>query len=59
MTTNETFLQMAERHRKLDQLAQGSFEWSGMACSIGCFNHDLGQKLGDFAALAKNCIRLC
>ena len=51
--TNETFLQLAERHRKLDQLAQGSFEWTGKACSIGCFNHDLGQEPGDFKALAE------
>ena len=51
--TNETFLQLAERHRELDQLAQGDFRWTGKACSIGCFNHDLGQKPGDFKALSK------
>ena len=48
----ETFLQMAERHRAADMLAKGRFDWTGQACSIGCFNHDLGQEPGDFAALA-------
>ena len=48
----ETFLQMAERHREADQLAKGRFEYDGSACSVGCFNHDLGQRPGDFRALS-------
>lgn len=48
----ETFLQMAERHREQDMLAKGEFEWTGKACSVGCFNYDLDQEPGDFAALA-------
>lgn len=50
----ETFLQMAERHRAADMLMQGDFEMhDGKACSVGCFNHDLGSEADDFAALAK------
>jgi len=51
----ETFLQMAERHHAADgMLAKGRFEWSGSsACSVGCFNHDLGNEPADFEALSR------
>ena len=52
--TRETFLEMAERHFAVDgMLAKGSFNMTnGSACSVGCFNHDLGNDPSDFAALA-------
>ena len=53
---NETtkFIDMAKRHRDQDMLDAGSFEMkNGKACSVGCFNAELGNKPSDFAALAK------
>ena len=48
-----TFLEMAERHRAADMLIQGFFEkQDGKACSVGCFNADLGNAPDDFEALA-------
>lgn len=49
----ETLLEMATRHREMDMLAAGRFEFTdGQACSIGCFNRDLGQPPGDIQAYA-------
>lgn len=52
--TQETFAEMARRHREADMLAAGNFQMvGGQACSIGCFCHDYGLKPGDFEGLAK------
>ena len=52
--TQETFAEMARRHRDADMLLAGGFEMiDGQACSIGCFCLDYGLKPGDFAGLAK------
>ena len=52
--TQETYLEMAHRHRDMDNLAKGEFSFkNGKACSVGCFNHDLGNDPSDFAALSK------
>lgn len=51
--TPQEFIDMAEHHRAADMLAQRSFEFNGKSCSIGCFNHDLGQVPGSFRALSQ------
>ena len=52
--TQETFLEMARRHREADMLVAQRFEMvDGQACSIGCFCHDYGLKPSDFSGLAK------
>jgi len=52
--TQETFLEMARRHRDADMLVANTFKMvDGQACSIGCFCHDHGLKPNDFAGLAK------
>ena len=52
--TQETFLEMAIRHRADDMLVAQRFEMvDGQACSIGCFCHEHGLKPNDFSGLAK------
>jgi hypothetical protein len=52
--TQETFAEMARRHRAADMLAAGNFKMvDGQACSVGCFCYDYGLKPGDFEGLAK------
>ena len=52
--TQETFAEMARRHRDADMLAAGSFKMvNGKSCSISCFCHDYGLEPSDFAGLAK------
>ena len=52
--TQETFAEMARRHRDADMLVAGVFKMiDGQACSIGCFCHDYGLEPNDFAGLAK------
>ena len=52
--TQETFLEMARRHRDDDMLVAQRFEMvDGQACSIGCFCHDYGLEPDDFEGLAK------
>jgi hypothetical protein len=52
--TQETFAEMARRHREADMLVDGRFEMiDGQACSIGCFCHDYGLEPGDYEELAK------
>ena len=52
--TQETFLEMALRHRDADMLVAERFEMiDGQACSIGCFCHDYGLEPSDFSGLAK------
>jgi hypothetical protein len=52
--TQETFLEMARRHRADDMLVAQRFEMvDGQACSIGCFCHDYGLEPDDFSGLAK------
>ena len=52
--TQETFAEMARRHRDADMLVAERFEMiDGQACSIGCFCHDYGLEPNDFAGLAK------
>lgn len=52
--TQETFLEMARRHRADDMLVNNTFEMvDGQACSIGCFCHDYGLEPSDFSGLAK------
>ena len=52
--TQETFLEMARRHRDDDMLVAHRFEMvDGQACSIGCFCHDYGLEPDDFEGLAK------
>jgi len=52
--TQETFLEMARRHREADMLVAERFEMiDGQACSIGCFCHDYGLEPSDFEGLAK------
>ncbi|GIT90170.1 hypothetical protein JANAI62_03470 [Jannaschia pagri] len=53
--TPQQFIDMAKAHRAADQLASGHFERrDGQACSVGCFNYDLGQTPGDFEALSES-----
>jgi hypothetical protein len=52
--TQETFAEMARRHRDADMLLAGSFKMvGGQACSVGCFCHDYGLEPADFEGLAK------
>jgi hypothetical protein len=52
--TQETFAEMARRHREADMLAAGEFRMvGGQACSVGCFCYDYGLMPGDFEGLAK------
>jgi hypothetical protein len=52
--TQETFLEMAIRHRADDMLVARRFEViDGKACSIGCFCHDYGLEPSDFSGLAE------
>ena len=52
--TQETFLEMARRHRDDDMLVAQRFEMvDGQACSIGCFCHDYGLEPDDFSGLAE------
>ena len=52
--TQETFLEMARRHRDADMLVANTFEMiDGQACSIGCFCHDYGLEPEDFSGLAE------
>jgi hypothetical protein len=52
--TQETFAEMARRHRDADMLVAGNFLMiGGQACSIGCFCHDYGLEPSDFTGLAK------
>ena len=52
--TQETFAEMARRHRDADMLVANTFEMvDGQACSIGCFCHDHGLEPSDFSGLAK------
>jgi hypothetical protein len=52
--TQETFAEMARRHRDADMLLAGNFEMiNGQACSIGCFCYDYGLTPGDYEGLAK------
>jgi hypothetical protein len=52
--TQETFAEMARRHRAADMLAAGAFEMvDGQACSVGCFCYDYGLPPSDFTGLAK------
>jgi hypothetical protein len=52
--TQETFAEMARRHRDADMLVAGEFKVvGGQACSIGCFCHDYGLGPADFEGLAK------
>jgi hypothetical protein len=52
--TQETFAEMARRHREADMLAAGDFQMvAGQACSVGCFCHDYGLTPGDYEGLAK------
>jgi hypothetical protein len=52
--TQETFAEMARRHRAADMLLAGNFNMvGGQACSVGCFCHDYGLMPGDFEGLAK------
>jgi hypothetical protein len=52
--TQETFLEMARRHRDDDMLVVERFEMvDGQACSIGCFCHDYGLEPSDFSGLAE------
>ena len=52
--TQETFAEMARRHRDADMLVANTFEMvDGQACSIGCFCHDHGLEPNDFSGLAK------
>jgi hypothetical protein len=52
--TQETFAEIARRHREADMLAAGNFKMvDGQACSVGCFCYDYGLKPGDFEGLAK------
>jgi hypothetical protein len=52
--TQETFAEMARRHREADMLVANTFEMlDGQACSIGCFCHDYGLQPNDFLGLAK------
>jgi hypothetical protein len=55
MENNETLLQMAKRHQAADMLRAGEYydQLTGKGCSIGCFNHDLGNDPEDHAAFAK------
>lgn len=53
--TPQQCIEMAEAHRAADALRKGRFEWvGGAACSVGCFNHDLGQAPGDLSALSQS-----
>jgi hypothetical protein len=52
--TQETFAEMARRHRDADMLVDGTFAMvRGQACSIGCFCYDYGLRENDFEGLAK------
>ena len=52
--TQETFAEMARRHRDADMLVANRFKMiNGQACSIGCFCHDYKLWPSDFAGLAK------
>jgi hypothetical protein len=52
--TQETFAEMARRHRAADMLLAGNFNMvGGQACSVGCFCHDYGLEPADFEGLAK------
>ena len=52
--TQETFAEMARRHRDADMLVAKRFEMvDGQACSIGCFCHDYGLEPSDFSGLAE------
>jgi hypothetical protein len=52
--TQETFAEMARRHRDADMLVADTFKMiDGQACSIGCFCHDYGLKPSDFSGLAE------
>jgi hypothetical protein len=55
MKNNETLLQMAKRHQAADMLRAGEYydPSTGKGCSIGCFNHDLGNAPEDHRAFAK------
>lgn len=44
---------MAKRHLDADMLMRGKYLDQGKGCSIGCFNHDLGNEPSDHAAFAK------
>jgi len=55
MNNQAKFIAMAKRHRDQDMLASGSFQMkNGKACSVGCFNAELGNETSDFAALAES-----
>ena len=46
-------IEMALRHQKQDIIVRGNFEMEdGKACSIGCFNAELGNEPDDFQAFA-------
>ena len=52
--TQETFAEMARRHRAAGMLEAGDFQMrDGKSCSIGCFCHDYGLEPSDFEGLAK------
>ena len=52
--TQETFAEMARRHRDADMLVANTFKMiDGQACSIGCFCHDYGLAPDDFNGLSK------
>ena len=52
--TQETFAEMARRHRADDMLVTNTFKTvDGQSRSIGCFCHDHGLKPNDFSGLAK------
>jgi hypothetical protein len=55
MKNNETLLQMAKRHQDDDMLRAGEYydQLTGKGCSIGCFNHDLGNDPEDHEAFAE------
>ena len=48
-------IEMALRHQKQDTVLRGSFEMEyGKACSIGCFNAELGNEPDDCQAFARD-----
>jgi len=55
MENNETLQQMAKRHQAADMLRAGDYfdPSTGKGCSIGCFNHDLGNDPEDHEAFAE------
>jgi len=48
-------IEMAKRHQDQDMIKQGVWldDVDGKGCSIGCFNHELGNESSDIAAFSK------